>query len=344
MAINEWWAGDPSERYWLEVTDREDVGTDLHAPETDVSGQAKWTYALVRFVGDGDAVFHYELAERAITSWSLAAGGSWEDETIWAAHGTVSRDQTPFARPGIYHGLHGPFALDEPLTLAVLRAGEERLRRVVSEVEAAHGGSLYLPFQFRQDQLRMGQGYLFKMPSAVVSAFSQLRDATPREASQIERPGPSPPNRRRRYRRANEDAAIPERDPFPVDPAVVERGVRGHARTQNQLADHVEALGFLPERPDPDDPKYDLLWRDGETVYVAEVKSLTEANEERQLRLGLGQLLRYRHGLGRAGATVQAMLVCEREPTDRSWHELCSGLGVELVWPAVLSDRVRGPA
>jgi carbon-monoxide dehydrogenase large subunit len=35
-------------------------------------------------------------------------------------------------------------------------------------------------------------------------------------------------------------------------------------------------------------------WRD---CYVAEVKSLTNANEEHQLRLGLGQVLRYQHAL-----------------------------------------------
>jgi hypothetical protein len=53
--------------------------------------------------------------------------------------------------------------------------------------------------------------------------------------------------------------------------------------------------------PRPDEPQYDLAWLAGDTLYVAEVKSLTAANEERQLRLGLGQVLRYTHLLaGRA--------------------------------------------
>jgi hypothetical protein len=39
-----------------------------------------------------------------------------------------------------------------------------------------------------------------------------------------------------------------------------------------------------------------------------------DRNEERQLRLGLGQLLRYRYGLRRDGVKVHAYLVCERKP------------------------------
>jgi hypothetical protein len=235
-----------------------------------------------------------------------------------------------------------PFELKEQLTLAGLRADEERLRRVVERVEGVHQGSLYLPFQFRSDGLRMGQGHLFKVPEAVVSAFPQLQDAAPRDPAQVDRPrrsrGRAPAQRQ--YRRANETASVSEGDPFPMDPAIRERGLQGHAITQNQLADHVEALGFDPESPARDDPQYDLLWRDGEVIHVAEVKSLTESNEERQLRLGLGQLLRYRHGLAE-GDKSRAYLVCERKPSDPAWDELCSDLGVVLVWPAVLGERVQ---
>jgi hypothetical protein len=42
--------------------------------------------------------------------------------------------------------------------------------------------------------------------------------------------------------------AIPElRDPFPVDPGVVERGVREHARLQNALAAHIETRIWFRE-------------------------------------------------------------------------------------------------
>ena len=34
MELHRWWEQDPKERYWLEVTDRRDLGADLNAPQT----------------------------------------------------------------------------------------------------------------------------------------------------------------------------------------------------------------------------------------------------------------------------------------------------------------------
>jgi hypothetical protein len=71
-------------------------------------------------------------------------------------------------------------------------------------------------------------------------------------------------------------------------------------------------------------------------LYVAEVKSLTLKNEEKQLRRGLGQVLLYWHVLGQA-ANVVPVLAAEREPTDASWPDLCDVVGGQ----ARLAGRVR---
>ena len=54
---------------------------------------------------------------------------------------------------------------------------------------------------------------------------------------------------------------------------------------------------------------------------------------EKQLRLALGQVLRYRQLLQRRGERVTAMIAVERLPSDRLWLELCGELGVMLVVP-----------
>ena len=73
----------------------------------------------------------------------------------------------------------------------------------------------------------------------------------------------------------------------------------------------------------PNEPNFDLAWETGGTVFVAEIKSITDDNEEEQLRLGLGQVLRYRHRLRGLGyGQVVAVLVPERAPRDSSWEEL----------------------
>jgi len=61
-------------------------------------------------------------------------------------------------------------------------------------------------------------------------------------------------------------------------------------------------------------------------------QSITDDNEEEQLRLGLGQVLRYHHHLERLGhQRVVAVLVPERTPRDASWDDLCGELGVILL-------------
>lgn len=137
------------------------------------------------------------------------------------------------------------------------------------------------------------------------------------------------------YRPADEAIVRSPVAPFAVDPNVIDRGSRGHARTQNALAEWAAARGYRPTRPGLGQPDYDVAWLVGEVLFVAEVKSLTRANEVRQLRLGLGQVLHYRHLLATSGHPVRAVLAVEREPSDVAWRSLCASLGVQLVWPAV---------
>lgn len=80
---------------------------------------------------------------------------------------------------------------------------------------------------------------------------------------------------------------------------------------------------------------FDVAWHEGDVFWVAEVKSLTAANEERQLQLGLGQLLRYRHMLADNAREVRAMLYVERRPRDDAWIEVCESVGVVLRWSRV---------
>ena len=110
--------------------------------------------------------------------------------------------------------------------------------------------------------------------------------------------------------------------------------LRAHRVTQNHLARLIEEQGLKPRRPKKSEPDFDLAWTSGDRVFVAEVKSLTAANQERQLRLGLGQVLRYAQVLTSVQSRdVVPLLVVEKEPADSSWVELCTRLGVSLLWP-----------
>ncbi len=134
------------------------------------------------------------------------------------------------------------------------------------------------------------------------------------------------------YRESHPNSNPDGRQSFNVDPAIVERGLRGHCDTQNALAEALREAGLDPRSPLPPEPNFDLAWQTDVSVFVAEVKSITDQNEEEQLRLGLGQVLRYRQTLVSIGYRhVTAVLVAEHIPKDLTWRDLCSDLGVILL-------------
>jgi hypothetical protein len=133
-------------------------------------------------------------------------------------------------------------------------------------------------------------------------------------------------------------------EPFDVDPDNVDRGKQAHASTQDALADFLRSQDIEPLCPAPGEPEFDIAWEHDGTVFIAEVKSITDTNEEKQLRLGLGQVLRYRHLFGRKDISVVAVLVAEREPTDASWIETCQSSSVWLAWPAAFEQLLCNPS
>ena len=137
----------------------------------------------------------------------------------------------------------------------------------------------------------------------------------------------------RPFRKADEEAVPLPAVPGFSDPDKTGRGVRGHAQTLNALAAHLESLRIQPLEADSYDPPFDLAWVIEDVLFVAEVKSLTEENEEHQLRYGLGQLLRYCDLLSRQAERIIPVLVPEREPSDPRWDRLCRSRGFKLTFP-----------
>jgi hypothetical protein len=144
----------------------------------------------------------------------------------------------------------------------------------------------------------------------------------------------------RGYREAQEAPGMSYGRRAHPDPDVAGRGLAAHNRIQNALAQTVRAAGHTPRSPSPSEPKYDLGWKAGEGTWVAEVKSITVENEERQLRLGLGQVARYRHQLAREHQAVHAVIAIERAPYDPSWLDLCREQDIVLVWPDVMKSQL----
>jgi hypothetical protein len=135
------------------------------------------------------------------------------------------------------------------------------------------------------------------------------------------------------YESADEHAELAQAEEHKGrDPDLGGRGLRAHNVTQNALAEAVARAGFSPRRPRPEEPQYDVAWETPSAIWVAEVKSLTVDNEEKQLRLALGQVLRYRQLIDAGEREVRAMIATETRPMDDRWLDLCATEHVALVW------------
>ena len=126
---------------------------------------------------------------------------------------------------------------------------------------------------------------------------------------------------------------------FEVDPDLLDRGTAAHKDIQDALATALQDRGLEPLSPEVGDPQFDIAWIQDGVAFITEVKSLTEVNEERQLRLGLGQVLSYVHLLRWQHVdAVRPVLAVERQPTNDYWDTLCAEYSVILTWPEAYEE------
>ncbi len=166
--MNRWWLRQEAECFWLESTDRDDLGADLNAPLYDDSGKENWRYTLLRELKPGDVIYHYHKVDQAIVSRSRVASSAVKDEVVWGARGSYAREKgtAPHKRPGLRVKLESYQELSEPITLQTIRANASLIRQSKERLEARFGKPLYSPIELSNKRPpRMLQGYLFKLPS-----------------------------------------------------------------------------------------------------------------------------------------------------------------------------------
>ncbi|MEU5566155.1 hypothetical protein [Micromonospora musae] len=114
-------------------------------------------------------------------------------------------------------------------------------------------------------------------------------------------------------------------------------GVSEHDRLCRALINHLSADGVRVGAGLHGVP-VDLAWRDADgRQFIAEVKSVIGDNEIEQLRLGLGQVLEYRHRLAARGIVAAPVLLVSR-CTDQAWLAICGDNHVILLQGQGASD------
>jgi hypothetical protein len=120
-----------------------------------------------------------------------------------------------------------------------------------------------------------------------------------------------------------------------LDLSLLDKGRAAHESTVAALIAHLSGQALKARTHAPGAPEFDAGWSNGRDVFVAEVKSLTGAREDQQIRLGIGQVLDYTYQLRSAhpGRRIRPVLVLEKRPTDaRRWTALSRGIDIRLTW------------
>ena len=179
-----WWESSLEEKFWVESTDRTDIGRNLLAPISTHAGQK-----LVAFVEDGDVVFHYYQPTKSIVAFSVAKGFPKIAEIRWP-----DRKKSEIS-PAYKIDLINYTELDEPITLKEIQDKQGSIRTIKSALDKKYDGkSIYFPFQIPKEKvIQPAQGaYLSKMPKALVDLFptavQQLRVDIAPEISHIKSP------------------------------------------------------------------------------------------------------------------------------------------------------------
>ena len=148
-----WWRGSTTERFWIEIRRvPEGFGRELRCPFEDTNGNRNGWWDLLDEVRPGDRIYHWNADQGRFVGRSIAATAR-EIDGHTGERIVLLRDFLP-------------------LTVDI---GLDQIRALTQELEAVRDAlaqqypdaTLYLPFQFRHDGLRLMSNYFTKLPLAM---------------------------------------------------------------------------------------------------------------------------------------------------------------------------------
>lgn len=159
----QWWSGDHAQRYWMELVNVANWGSELIAPDEP-------RHALMYDVNVGDVIFHWVgknnplKLKSGMYGTSVVAGplnphaGEWEG----APANTIE--------------LTGYTAFEKPRLLTELRHFEPDILTLLSELSASGTGAVHFPFsKHKTAGLKPNQRYLTKLPAQMLEIVPSLR-------------------------------------------------------------------------------------------------------------------------------------------------------------------------
>ena len=270
---NAWWESDPEQRFWLEITDRDNLGENLLSPQLGRNGRSTPGYELMTHVKPGDIIFHYWQQadqEPAIVSYSVAISNAQPSTIVWKPHGKNSTNMDPEEAAAWEVSLGGMTDIDEPITLGQFRSASTKLQQINEQLKSDHGTPIYFPFSWHPDGLRANQYYLTKFPAELVNLFTALQGTT------VSNPISSTSKGSKPVKKSTTSAG------YMADP-IVRAAIEQQA--MNQADALLKELGYETEDVHANSP-YDILATETDDEIAVEVKGSSGTATTVELTIG----------------------------------------------------------
>lgn len=247
---------------------------------------------------------------------------------VWAPHGTTGRVRTSVRpeRPGYWRPLYGYRSATRSLPLsAIEQPGEATwLRTWVKAHEEVQ--PLRLPFQLRNDGIRAGQGYLFKMPADFVERWTELSNLADELDDRAEEladrgsvPQATPTEPLRRFQPKS------EADYTAIISAAVQHRTRTHEKLVRIAGEWLKARGAVIANLHPKDLEIISPVR-----IIVEAKVVRHRDALFAIREAVGQLCEYRYFIGPRNAAIAVLLDVQPSGTLITYAE--DHLQVAVLW------------
>ena len=185
VELNTWWTDDPEQRFWMETTAATTSARIFTRPRLRRQRQARRPRTR-----------SYARSRTATSSFTTRRTRTSGDQVVVrgprrllggrdASGARRARRDRPATRSSLIRvrasgtGCMDRFRLPEPLTLEELREAEATVRHVRAEIDGAHPGAIYYPFQLVSDGLRSAAGLPLEDAEGARCGAAEARGRSP---------------------------------------------------------------------------------------------------------------------------------------------------------------------
>lgn len=239
--MNEWWSSQPNQRYWVEITDRGDLGKNIIAPQRAQAGKNTPGYELLNYVHEGDIVFHWwrkpsNPKDRGFYGYSEVIGTMQEGVIPWKSRGRYADSEVVGPKPAKYWNLTNFTEFQRPILTGDINLHRNAIFDLIESLEKLYGKPIYFPFCKREGKVAANQTYFAKLPVELFEILEFYDFDDTKEALRLNTTAKIKLDKKTEYKQGFARQMDPEK----------RSAVEKHA--ENEVLKYLEGLGYVVQK------------------------------------------------------------------------------------------------